>query len=319
MKISNETKVGILAVFALAILILGFSFLKGNNPFSKERVFYARYDNVSNLSSGDNVLFKGLRVGKVKETTFEIDSNYTIVVAFTVEEGIFIPEDSKARIVTADLLGEKALEIVLGSSQTIVDKGAFLKGTVEQSLGQQIEEQLQPVRQRIEALVVTVDSVITRLNAIFDVNFAGKVDSNIMSIQAAVQNIRNITANVDNIISMQVMRIDSVMRNINDITATIRENREALGEAIQNFAAVGDSLKQADIVGTFKKLNLVLEDVEQMAAKANDGDGTMALLLNDPKLYENLEAVSRNLELLLDDIKKRPGVYAPALIRIGSR
>lgn len=308
-----------MAVFALAILILGFSFLKGNNPFSKERVFYARYDNVANLSRGDNVLFKGLRVGKIKETTFEIDSNYTIVVAFTIQDGILIPEDSRARIVTADLLGEKALEIVLGESQNIVEKGAFLRGTVEQSLSQQIEEQLQPVRQRIEALVVTVDSVITRFNAIFDVNFAGKVDENIISIQAAIQNIRSITENVDLIISMQVNRIDSVMTDVRDITATIRDNREALGAAIQNFAAVGDSLKQADIVGTFKKLNLVLADLEEVAAKANDGDGTVARLLSDPKLYENMEALTQNLEVLLEDIRKNPGRYAPALIRVGAR
>ena len=308
-----------MAVFALTILILGFSFLKGNNLFSKERIFYARYDNVANLSRGDNVLFKGLRVGKVTETTFEPDGNYTIVVGFSVQKDITVPDDSRARIVTADLLGEKALEIVLGNSSTMASNGSFLRGTVEQSLSQQIEEQLQPVRQRIEALVVTVDSVISRFNAIFDVNFAGKVDENIISIQAAIQNIRSITENVDLIISMQVTRIDSVMLNIRDITATIRDNREALGAAIQNFAAVGDSIKQADIVGTFKKLNLVLEDLEQVADKANEGDGTVARLLSDPKMYENMEALTRNLEVLLDDIRKNPGRYAPALIRVGAR
>jgi len=63
MKLSNETKVGILAIVAIVVLVLGFNFLKGQNVFSKPPVLYAVFTNVGSLDKSNQVKINGLPVG----------------------------------------------------------------------------------------------------------------------------------------------------------------------------------------------------------------------------------------------------------------
>lgn len=43
--------------------------------------------------------------------------------------------------------------------------------------------------------------------------------------------------------------------------------------------------------------------------KINEGNGTMGLLVNDPKLYANLDSSARSLDALLTDLKENPSRY----------
>ncbi|MDQ3279593.1 MAG: MCE family protein, partial [Bacteroidota bacterium] len=63
MKISNEVKVGLLAVAAIAILIFGFNFLKGQSVFNKPFVLYARFPNIGALERSNVIKINGLNVG----------------------------------------------------------------------------------------------------------------------------------------------------------------------------------------------------------------------------------------------------------------
>jgi hypothetical protein len=65
MKISNELKVGLLAVAAIFILIIGFNFLKGQSVFSKPFILYARFPNIGSLEKSNLVKINGLDVGTV--------------------------------------------------------------------------------------------------------------------------------------------------------------------------------------------------------------------------------------------------------------
>ena len=71
MKISNETKVGILAAVAITILILGYNFLKGNDVFSDDKEFYAVYERVDGLLVSNPVLVNGFQIGRVSQLTLK--------------------------------------------------------------------------------------------------------------------------------------------------------------------------------------------------------------------------------------------------------
>ncbi len=72
MKINNETKVGVLAAVAITILILGYSFLKGNDVFSDENEFYAVYERVDGLVVSNPVLVNGFQIGRVSQLTLSL-------------------------------------------------------------------------------------------------------------------------------------------------------------------------------------------------------------------------------------------------------
>ncbi len=63
MKINNETKVGILTVVALALLIIGFNFLKGKDLFNSTTKIYAVFSKLGSLAKSNEVKINGLTVG----------------------------------------------------------------------------------------------------------------------------------------------------------------------------------------------------------------------------------------------------------------
>ena len=316
MKISNETKVGILAVFAIVILILGYQYLQGKRVFAKTTMYHASYARVSGLNTSDDVILRGLAIGQISDIGFN-EKRDSIVVTFLLEEDFDIPKGSEARIVNADLLGAKALEIIFTDSTEMIEDGGALRGTVEQSLSQQIEEQLVPVKNKIEVLLGSIDSVITRINGIFDVRLQGKIDENIISIEAAISNIRDITANVNKLVSSTVDNADTIMANLAAITTTFKDNRAELDRTFKSLDAITDTLARANLGQTLADIDSLVANLDEVSKKLNEGNGSVAQLINNEELYKQLEKSAKNLNLLLEEIRKKPGAYAPALIRIG--
>src|SRR5687768_15366167 len=113
MKISNETKVGILAIVALTILILGFNFLKGQTLFSKSVALYAVFPNAGSLSKSNEVKINGLPIGKVYELrAFDKEVN-GVLVTIHLTEDVNIPQNSIA-LVETPLVGTSYISINKG-------------------------------------------------------------------------------------------------------------------------------------------------------------------------------------------------------------
>ncbi|HEY2584085.1 MAG TPA: MlaD family protein, partial [Mucilaginibacter sp.] len=106
MKISNETKIGALTAIAITILILGYSFLRGNDIFSSSNKFYAIYKSVDGLSVSKPVLVNGFPIGRVSNMKLLPDGR--TIVEFKIEQQYNVPSNTLAKLVSTDLLGTKA-------------------------------------------------------------------------------------------------------------------------------------------------------------------------------------------------------------------
>src|SRR5947208_12525015 len=98
MKISNEAKVGILAIVAILILVFGFNFLKGQKVFSKPFVLYARFPDIGSLERSNAMKINGLSIGKVQDIKPADQEVKNIIVELVVNKGIAIPKTSVAFI-----------------------------------------------------------------------------------------------------------------------------------------------------------------------------------------------------------------------------
>ncbi|HEY8388862.1 MAG TPA: MlaD family protein, partial [Parasegetibacter sp.] len=117
MKISNETKIGLLTAVGIVVLILGFNFLKGKNLFDKRTRIFAVFSKIEGLTVSNPVTINGLQVGAVAELK-ELDKNMSnIVVGIDLTKDINIPENSTA-VINPSLggLGTTSIVIELGSS-----------------------------------------------------------------------------------------------------------------------------------------------------------------------------------------------------------
>ena len=105
------------------VLILAFIFLifsLSNTGFQQKGKFInAEFGNVAGLKVGDDVLIAGIKVGEVSSNTLDSKS-YLAVVKLNLQNNIFIPEDSVAKISSASLLGGQYVEIIPGASDEML-------------------------------------------------------------------------------------------------------------------------------------------------------------------------------------------------------
>ena len=106
----------VVLIFAFVFVIFSLS----NTGFQQKGKFInAEFGNVAGLKVGDDVLIAGIKVGEVSSNTLDSKS-YLAVVKLNLQNNIFIPEDSVAKISSASLLGGQYVEIIPGASDEML-------------------------------------------------------------------------------------------------------------------------------------------------------------------------------------------------------
>ena len=132
MKIRKEVKIGAIMIIAIALLFWGANYLKGINLLEKNKRFFAIYERVDGLGSSNPVVINGYKVGQVEEISFLPDNSGRLLVKFSVtEENFRISKDTKAKIISSDILGSKSIELQLGRSNEELQNLDTLESDVE--------------------------------------------------------------------------------------------------------------------------------------------------------------------------------------------
>jgi len=302
-KISNETKVGALTAISITLLILGYSFLKGNDLFSSDNKFYARYDKVDGLTVSKPVMINGFQIGRVSKMQLQPDGSTQ--VEFKIKPQYDIPKNTVASLESTDLLGGKAIIFVLGDDKTIAEDGATLQSTMEKGLS----EKIAPLQRKAEQLMTKFDTVLLNVNTIMNKDFQHNVDRSFKSIANSLETLEGTTKKVDNLVGTQSTRISAIMANAESISANLKNNNETLTHIMTNFDNVSSNLAKADIQQTLENANKAVAELQTAVNKVNSGQGSLGQLLNDEKLYNNLESASKNLDNLFIDLKAHPKRY----------
>lgn len=303
MKISNETKVGALTAIAIALLFIGYSFLKGNDVFSSEKTYYTEYNNVDGLSTSKPVMVNGFQIGRV--SSLKLQENGTIRTEFKIKKDYPIPSNTVARIVSADLLGSKAIVFDLGNSTTMARDGDPLLSDIQANLMEKVE----PLQHKIENLVVKLDSVLSAVNTALDDEFQRDFKSSLHSISISLSNMEKITKDVEGLVGSERMRLANIMMNLESITNNFKNYDGQIKSILGNLDKMSDELAQVEIKETIDNAAKAMQDVQSITDKINNGEGSIGLLINDDKLYHNLNGASESLDNLINDLKENPGKY----------
>lgn len=303
MKISNETKVGALTSLAITVLIIGYSFLKGNNVFSNENEFYAKYDRVDGLAASKPVLINGYQIGRVSDLTLLPSGK--ILVQFKINPDYSIPKNTIAKIESTDLLGGKAVVFELGDSNLLAEDGDTLNSNIQTDLMDQVE----PVQKKAEQIIARMDSILTSVNNTLNPEFQKNFDRSFASIARTLETLEKTTKTVDGLVNTQSAKINGIMTNFESITANFKNNNAKINSIMNNLDKISDDVARANFTQTIAEANKAIVELQAVLNKVNSGKGSLSLLINDDKMYNNLNSAAENLDKLMIDLKANPKRY----------
>jgi phospholipid/cholesterol/gamma-HCH transport system substrate-binding protein len=303
LKISNETKVGILAVIAVALLFIGYSFLKGNDVFSSDNTYYTTYQAVDGLTASKPVLVNGYQIGRVSKMTLQ--PNGSILTEFKINAEYKVPKNTIARIASTDFLGGKAIIFDMGNSPELAKDGDLLASGIQANIMDKVE----PIQKRVETITIKLDSVLTVVNSVLDDQFQEDFKKSVHSISTSLKNVELITKDVEGLVGSERKRLTTIISNLEVITNTFKNNSGQITAIMSNLNTVTDKTAKLDFQQTMDKANTAMTDFQTIVDKINKGQGSIGLLINDDKLYDNLSNASQSLDHLMKDIKEKPGKY----------
>lgn len=285
MKIKKETKIGLTGAIALVLLFLGINFLKGAKLFSTQNTYYIRFSNAKALSKNSTVYADGYDVGRVSNILYDYNRPGQVLVAIEVDRGLRIPRGSSARLDEA-VLGGCTLNLLLTTNLT----DAYHPGdTIQGSDANGLLSKAADMMPQIEQTVARVDSLLASLNRL--------VES--QHVQAILQNTEEVTAHLN----QSSQQLNSLLKNdVPQMTSTF--NR-----AGENVVTLTENLNQLQLQATLDSVNTAVGSLHKLLAQAQDPDGTLGRMMNDPTLYNNLNHTIQSADSLVTDLKTNPKRY----------
>jgi phospholipid/cholesterol/gamma-HCH transport system substrate-binding protein len=308
-NISNESKVGIFTIVALIILILGFNFMKGISFFNTPKSYYVYYNRLDGLAESNPVLLYGYKVGKVETITITNQKGKNLLVKFTVKKEVIIPVDTRARIISTDLIGAKAIELKLGVDKRNAKSDDTLIGENELGLMESVTSIIDPIKEKAVSLLTTVDNIMNDLQIYLAKGGRKDLATTMEGIKYTFVNLQNTTSTLDHFMTSETSRIHLILAHLDNLASTLDNNKDDLDKLITNMASISDSLKAAKVENTIRQLTVTISEVNDIAEKINKGTGSLGQLVNNDTLYYNLQSSTKNLDALLIDLKANPKRY----------
>ncbi len=295
MKFTREIKAAVLVIISILFFIWGYSYLKGKDLFSNYKTVYAEYDNVEGLSKSAPVTINGLTIGKVSDISF-INAKGKILVTMQLKNDFPFSKSSVAKIYEPGFIAGKQIMIEPNyKDNSIAQSGDKLIGDIKPGLTALLAEKLEPLQDKIEKMVVSADVLLKNINSVLDSKTKESLKNSIANLDATIVEFKGASKNVNEMLADNKQKIKSTITNIDKASA--------------NFAKVSDSISKINISNTVKKLENTLANVDKILLDVQSGKGTLGKLAKDEGLYNNFSKTSKELELLLQDLRLNPTRY----------
>tara|TARA_B100000780_G_scaffold55088_1_gene34580 strand:+ start:8866 stop:9798 length:933 start_codon:yes stop_codon:yes gene_type:complete len=294
LNISNELKTGILVIFGVGLFIFGFSYLKSNDIFVSDRTFYAIYSDVEGVVNGTPVTVNGLPVGNIQNISFF--KRNQLLVKFRVENDIEFSVNSLAQIYETGLIGGKALAIIPSYDKSrIAVSNDTLKSAIAPGLTDLVNKKITNLQVKIESMVMSADSVLFKINRVFDDSTRYNLRKSVSDFNLTISDLKETSSLIKSIVQSNKNEVDLTISNVSKIS--------------KDLSDISSTLNKGEMDVTLSNFKKSSEDLSQILKDINKGKGSIAKMINNDSLFNNLNNASRSIDLLLEDIRINPKRY----------
>ncbi len=326
---SREFKIGLLTFLVLISMIWGYTFLKGRNLLTRAVELYSTYPDVTDLNVSSPVLVNGYKVGTVTKIKLNSQDVKKMDVFYLIDGNYKIPKNAVAVLKSLGFVSGKGIflqfEKECNGSDCAV-KGDKLEGTNVGLLGAMLGEI--EVSEYSTEFTESLRAVIANIGG---PNEPGSLNETVRQLEIITKNVANLTKHTDEVILASANNLNATLSNVNILSNTLAKSSKNIENMLVQMDKFTANLSKSDIQGTVSNLNETLTDTKSTFTEfkttlnsanksldalsltlgnMNSGDGTMAKLMNDKKLYDNLDLTTKNLSLLLQDLRLNPKRYA---------
>jgi len=294
----REVKIGIFAVVILVCAWAGIRFLSGMDVFSRNKVYYAYYDQVNGVQTATPVMMRGVKVGQVSAISLDPTKEEGVRLSLSIQRKYDIPDDSRALIYSNGFLGNKAIELVMGSSSQYLASGDEIDAEHDRDLMSMAGSEFEDIKKRLFDLTDGLKRTLDNVN--------GLLEANEKHFNGVMTHLDSMTGSMDDVLTGRKRELNEIVDNLAAFSAALGRNSSKIDSTLMNVNTVAGQFADADIAGSLKT---TLSKLDAVLAKIDSGDGTVAKLLNDKELYTNLTAASANLSTLLADLEANPKRY----------
>lgn len=294
MKLTKEIKTAILVIASILLFIWGYGFLKGSDLLSSYKKMFVEYENVEGLATSSPVTINGLTVGKVKSITLK--DNGKLLIEMQINNDFPITKGSLAQIYSPSPIGGKQIAIVPNSAtKDLAVSGDFLVSSMKVGFIDSLTGQIDPLKVKLDKLLDNANNVLLSVNQVFDKRTRENFQNSLASLNETMAEFKIASKEVNGMLADNKSKISTTLTNVE--------------KASGNFSKLSDTLAKANIGKTVKSLEKTLANVDKMMASLESGKGTMGKLIKDETLYNNFAKTSKELELLLQDLRLNPTRY----------
>lgn len=324
----KEVLIAIFAAATLAIAIWGYKFISGKNLFSANYTYYAYFDNVQDVNTATAVQINGYEVGTVISIQPDPENIQRIMLEFTVKNSINIPDYTVVQLLPESPLGGKILELKFDkmcSGDNCAENKSILKGETVGILGSLIKDN------ELESTMAIVSSSIdSTLGQLGDPNSDDAVDVGFRNLAASLENFASITEQFNSIMSHSSRDLEKTLSNVANLTESMMASNKKINKMLDDLSLVTQDLKSVKMsetlesaTSTLNQAETSLKTMDHMMASAqtsitelnkllgeiNAGNGSIGKMIKDESLYNNIESSTRNLDLLIQDLRLNPRRY----------
>jgi phospholipid/cholesterol/gamma-HCH transport system substrate-binding protein len=294
LKVSREIKTAVLVIISIILFIWGYSFLKGKNLFDNSNKLFVVYENVAGLAPSAPVTLNGLTIGKVNSISINPDGKLLVELHITTD--FPIAKTSIAEIYDSGLVGGRQIAIkpnLLDKNYTV--SGDYLQASSKLGLTDALAQQLEPLQAKIQQLLENADVLFSNVNDILDTQTRQNLKNSIASLNTTLSEFSVASKSINELLADNKSKLNSTLKNVDKVSG--------------NFATISDSLAKANLGQTVRNLEKTLAKVDKIMAELEQGNGTMGKLIKDETMYTNFAKTSKELELLLQDLRLNPTRY----------